>query len=97
MFETLLESVIPGGVYMAVGLALGAAFSKQLRPLVKEAVKAGLSLAAVAEEAAAEAYERSQDLIAEARYEQEQATAGADGRAPRSAARRSRATESAKS
>jgi hypothetical protein len=94
MFDALLESVLPGGVYLALGLALGAAFSRQLRPVAKEAMKVGMSFAARAEEVAAEAYERGQDLVAEARYEYEQEN-GDNGSQPRRAAPRRRRTVTA--
>jgi hypothetical protein len=73
MVEELVEVVFPGGAYLAIGIALGAAFGKQLRPVAKEVVKFGLTVADQVQEAAAEASERAQDLVAEARHEQQTA------------------------
>ena len=60
---------------VAVGVAVGAAFGEQLRPLAKQVIKAGLTVADQVQRVAAEAYERGQDLIAEARKEREQESA----------------------
>ena len=72
MVDELLQAVIPRGAYLAAGLALGAMFSQELRPVAKRAIKWGLAAGATLQEAAAEACERGQDLVAEARYEREQ-------------------------
>jgi hypothetical protein len=72
MVEEVLELAFPGGALLAAGVAVGAAFGRQLRPVAKEAIKLGLTAGALVQEAAAEAYERGQDLVAEARYEHAQ-------------------------
>ena len=79
MFEELAETVFPGGAFVAIGLTLGAAFGEQLRPLAKQVVKAGMAVADQVQAAAAEAYERSQDLVAEARQERENAKDSSGG------------------
>jgi hypothetical protein len=71
MLEELAEMAFPGGAWVAVGVALGAAFGEQLRPVAKRVVKTGFVVADQVQGIAAEAYERGQDLIAEARYEYE--------------------------
>jgi hypothetical protein len=93
MVEELVEVVFPGGAYLAIGVALGAAFGKQLRPVAKEVVKFGLTVADQVQEAAAEASERAQDLVAEARHEQ-QSAAGNGAQHPASRRGGSRASAS---
>lgn len=72
MVDEVIERFVPGGVFIVIGVAVGAAFGERLRPVAKEALKQGMTLAERGQEAAAEAFEKAQDLIAEARYEQEQ-------------------------
>ena len=91
MLDELVERVFPGAGLLAIGVVIGTAFSKELRPVAKDAIKFGMVAGAAVQTAAAEAYEKGQDLIAEARHEHEQeqaarakAAAGeAEGRAPR--------------
>jgi hypothetical protein len=93
MFDELVELVFPGGAFIALGVAVGAAFGKQLRPVAKEVVKFTLTVAEQVQGAAAEASERAQDLIAEAKHEQQ--AAGANGspvRSPRRATSKPSAT-----
>jgi hypothetical protein len=72
MLEELAELAFPGGAFVAAGVAVGAAFGQQLRPVAKQVVKTGMKVAAQVQEVAAEAYEQGHDLIAEARHEYEQ-------------------------
>lgn len=74
MFDDLIETIVPGGFYLALGVTIGAAFGKQLRPLAKAAIKRGLVAAERIQEVSAEAVERAQDLVAEARYEHDTGT-----------------------
>ena len=86
MFDELLEAVIPGGAWLAAGIALGTVFSSRLRPMAKAALKAGMDVAERAQELGAEAAERAQDLVAEAQHERRQAgqeVSGAPARARR--------------
>lgn len=76
MIDELVETFVPGGAILAAGVALGAMFGKQLRPVAKEAIKLGMVAGEAVQEVAAEVYERGQDLVAEARYEHEH---GGDG------------------
>ena len=69
MFDELVEVMFPGAGWLAIGLAIGTAFSEQLRPVAKEAIKIGMTVGERVQEATAEAYERGQDLVAEARAE----------------------------
>ena len=94
MIDELVETFIPGGALIGIGVAIGAAFSKQLRPVAKEAIKVGMNVAGQMQQAAAEAYERTQDLVAEARYEHDSQDGSATS-AP-TAGRRTTATRRAR-
>lgn len=72
MVDELLQSVVPRGACLAAGLVLGVLFSHELRPVAKRAIKWGMAAGGTVQEVAAEAFERGQDLFAEARYEREQ-------------------------
>jgi hypothetical protein len=72
MVEELVEAVVPGGAWLAVGVALGVAFGERLRPVAKSALKVGMDVVERAQVAGAEALERGQDLVAEARHEREE-------------------------
>ena len=91
MFDDLLGLFLPRGAYIAAGVAIGAAFSKQLRPVAKQMLKGAMGLTQQVQTAAAEAYERGQDLVAEARYEQEQELKTSSNGRPRRARRRTAA------
>ena len=52
--------------------ALGTAFGRQLRPVAKSALKAGMAATERLRELGAEAVEQTHDLVAEARHEREQ-------------------------
>jgi len=95
MVDEVIERVVPGGIFIVIGVAIGAAFGERLRPIAKEAIKHGMTFAERGQEAAAEAFEKAQDLVAEARYEQEQevrsarpASRNGGGRKPAPAASR---------
>lgn len=72
MLDETLEGIIPGGLWLVAGLAIGVAFAEALRPVAVRVVKVGMDVADRAQEAGAEAYEKAQDLIAEARHERAQ-------------------------
>ena len=69
MVEEVIELVVPGGAWLAAGVALGAALGSRLRPVAKGALKAGMAAGERVQELGAEAVEQAQDLIAEARHE----------------------------
>lgn len=69
MIDEIVETVVPGGALLTVGVVLGAAIGANLRPVVVRAVAAGLGAAERLQEIGAEAYERAQDLVAEAQHE----------------------------
>ncbi|HKF18063.1 MAG TPA: hypothetical protein VKF14_12830 [Candidatus Dormibacteraeota bacterium] len=69
MLDEMVEEVLPGGLWLLAGLAIGVAFAEALRPVAVRAVRVGMDVADRAQEVGAEAYEKAQDLIAEARHE----------------------------
>lgn len=86
MFEELLESLVPGGLWLAAGVAVGAAAGSRIRPVAKVAIGFGMDAAGRAQAFGAEAVERVQDIVAEARHEHEQERAATPpARAPRRA------------
>jgi hypothetical protein len=96
MIGKLLQSIVPGGIYLGIGIAIGAAFGDRLRPLAKEMMKWGLVAAERMQETTAEALERAQDLVAEARYEHEvEARRTGNGAARAGAVKRTRVARSA--
>ena len=87
MVDELLDTVMPGGIWLAAGLVIGGALGDRLRPVAKAALRVGLDVADRAREVGSEAVERAQDLMAEVRQEREQArsTAAREGRTRRRA------------
>ena len=72
MLDEIVEEIVPGGLWLVAGLAIGTAFADALRPVAVRIVRAGMDVADRAQEVGAEAYEKAQDLIAEARHERAQ-------------------------
>jgi Protein of unknown function (DUF5132) len=72
MVDELVETVVPGGAWLAVGVALGASLGGFIRPAAKTVIKAGMGVADRVQAVASEAVEQAQDLVAEARHEREQ-------------------------
>ena len=91
MIDELIEAIVPGGAWLAAGIALGAAFGGALRPAAVRLVAAGMTAAERLQEAGAEAYEKTQDIVAEARHEREKN--GAAKRPPMAAPRRATPAE----
>ncbi|HSR24576.1 MAG TPA: hypothetical protein VLW53_13560 [Candidatus Eisenbacteria bacterium] len=73
MIDEIVETVVPGGALLTVGVVLGAAIGANLRPAMVRVVAAGLGAAERLQEIGAEAYERAQDLVAEAQHERQAA------------------------
>lgn len=71
MIDEIVERILPGGIWLAAGIAVGAAFGESLRPIAIRAVKVGIEIADRVQAAGAEAYEKAEDLIAEARHERD--------------------------
>jgi hypothetical protein len=72
-FEEVL-GVVPGGVWLIAGFALGVGFAGVLRPAAKAALKACMDVGDRAQGMGAGAAERAQDLVAEARSERRRPT-----------------------
>lgn len=72
MIDEIVETALPWGAWIAIGALAGAAFPQESRSALKAALRTGFRLADWAREAGAEAYEKGQDVYAEARAEYEQ-------------------------
>lgn len=71
MIDEIVETILPGGIWLVAGVAVGAAFSESLRPIVIRAVRTGIEIADRVQAVGVEAYEKAEDLVAEARHERE--------------------------
>lgn len=96
MLDEIVETILPGGMWLAAGIAVGATFGNALRPIVVRAMKTGIDVADRVQAVGAEALERAEDLVAEARHERDRdrvraTTDGSRNAAPR---RRPARTES---
>lgn len=72
MIDEIVETAVPWGAWIAIGALAGAAFPEESRTAVKAILRTGFRLADWAKEAGAEAYEKGQDIYAEARVEYDQ-------------------------
>jgi hypothetical protein len=72
MIDEILERAIPWGVFIGLGALVGAAFPRETRAAAKTVVLTGFRAADWLQSAGAEAFEKGQDVIAEARLEYEQ-------------------------
>lgn len=68
MIDEIVETILPGGLWLAVGVAVGTAFGESLRPIAIRALKTGIEIADRVQAIGAEAYEKAEDLMAEARH-----------------------------
>ena len=69
MIDEIVEVAVPWGVFAALGALVGSAFPKETRELTKAVIRTGLKAGDWAREFGAEAYEKGQDVVAEARAE----------------------------
>jgi hypothetical protein len=90
MIDEIVETILPGGIWLAAGVAVGVAFADSLRPIAVRAIKAGLEAADRAQALGAEAYEKAEDLVAEARHERDRERVRAATNGARNAAARRR-------
>ena len=72
MIDKILERAVPWGAFIALGALIGAAFPGETRAAAKRVMLAGMRASDYARAFGAEAYEKGQDVFAEARLEYEQ-------------------------
>src|SRR5438270_8851652 len=80
MIDELIETALPWGAFAALGALVGAAFPQETRAVSKRAIRTALRITDWAREVGSEAYEKGQDVVAEARLEYEQANRDAESR-----------------
>ncbi len=73
MLDDLLEVVLPWGTFAVLGALIGSAFPNETRKATKSVVRAALRASDWARVFGAEAYEKGQDIVAEARAEYDDA------------------------
>jgi len=83
MVDEILEFAIPWGAWAALGALVGSAFPKETRAATKTVIRTGLRVGDWAREVGAEAYEKGQDVFAEARAEYDQLVRDAERDAER--------------
>ncbi len=69
MIDEILERAVPWGAFIALGALIGAAFPRETRATAKRVMVAGMRASEWARAFGAEAYEKGQDVFAEARLE----------------------------
>ncbi|HET7338767.1 MAG TPA: hypothetical protein VFK22_04410 [Candidatus Dormibacteraeota bacterium] len=72
MIDEIVERAVPWGVFIAVGALVGAAFPQETRRAAKTVMLTGFRAADWVQGMGAEAFEKGQDVFAEARLEYEQ-------------------------
>lgn len=83
MIDEILERAVPWGVFIGIGAMIGAAFPRETRQAAKAVMLTGFRAADWARSFSAEAYEKGQDVFAEARVEYEQLRREAEREAER--------------
>ena len=73
MIDEIVERAVPWGVFIAIGALVGAAFPQETRRAAKAAMLTGFRAADWLQGMGAEAFEKGQDVVAEARLEYEHA------------------------
>lgn len=71
MIDEIVERAVPWGVFIGLGALIGAAFPRETRNAARAAMVTGFRAAEWARGVSAEAYEKGQDVFAEARVEYE--------------------------
>jgi hypothetical protein len=84
VIDEILERAVPWGAFIALGALIGAAFPGETRAAAKRVMLAGMRATDVARALTAEAYEKGQDVFAEARLEYEQLATEAEREEQRS-------------
>ena len=72
MIERVVERAVPWGVFIGLGALIGAAFPRETRATAKKVMLTGFRAADWLQGMSAEAMEKGQDVVAEARLEYEQ-------------------------
>src|SRR2546429_8891801 len=72
MIDEILERALPWGVFIGLGALIGAAFPNETRTTAKRVMLASFRATDWAQGVGAEAFEKGQDVFAEARLEYEQ-------------------------
>ncbi|HKV87746.1 MAG TPA: hypothetical protein VJT78_07100 [Candidatus Dormibacteraeota bacterium] len=72
MIDELVERAVPWGIFIGLGALIGAAFPRETRQAAKKAMLTGFRAADWLSGVGAEALEKGQDVVAEARLEYEQ-------------------------
>lgn len=83
MIDEILERAVPWGVFIGIGALIGAAFPRETRHAARTVMVRGFRAAEWARTFSAEAYEKGQDVFAEARVEYEQLRREAEREAER--------------
>lgn len=83
MIDEIVERAFPWGVFIAVGALVGAAFPQETRRAAKSVMLTGFRAADWLQGMGAEAFEKGQDVFAEARLEYEQTLHEAEREADR--------------
>lgn len=72
MIDEVIERAFPWGVFISIGALIGAAFPNETRAAAKRVMLTGFRAADWVQVMGAEAMEKGQDVVAEARLEYEQ-------------------------
>ena len=83
MIDEIVERAFPWGVFVAVGALVGAAFPQETRRAAKTVMLTGFRAADWVQGVGAEAFEKGQDVFAEARLEYQQLVHEAEREAER--------------
>jgi hypothetical protein len=83
VIDEIVERAFPWGVFIALGALVGAAFPQETRRAAKTVMLTGFRAADWLQGMSAEAFEKGQDVFAEARLEYEQTLREAEREADR--------------
>jgi len=72
VIDEVIERAVPWGVFIGIGALIGAAFPRETRAAAKTAMLTGFRAVDWLQGMGAEAFEKGQDVFAEARLEYEQ-------------------------
>ena len=72
MIDEIVERAVPWGIFIGLGALIGAAFPRETRTVAKNVMLTSFRAADWVQGMSAEAFEKGQDVFAEARLEYEQ-------------------------